>query len=335
MVVPHAPAPTTAMPIGFRVSQSSCVDQGRTSPVGLAAREAAWVPSAAVAFLRPEPDAGVAAGAGVEPGPGPAVDPIEFFGLRREGPGRWLLPVERPLCSGTGALFGGAAIGAAVAVIEEETQRALVWTAVQFATHVRPPATLAVGVEELARGRRASQARLVARLGEREVFSALATVGHRDDDQVGRVERQPPPVPRPEDCPPRPLLERHRGGFMERTEARLARAGEPGSAADGRSALWARIPGLQPGTVALAVFGDYVPFGVRQALGEGLATHSLDNTVRVLRPAGPGWVLADIAVDGVDGGFGYGRVDLWDAEGRLLATASQSFTCRRRTQTRP
>ena len=113
-------------------------------------------------------------------------------------------------------------------------------------------------------------------------------------------------------------------------------AAHEGAAVDGRSAVWARCPELAPGTASLAVFGDYVPFGVRQALGEGFSSHSLDNTLRVLRPAGAaaagggGWVLADVAIRGTSGGFGYGEVHLWDERGALLATASQSFVRRRR-----
>jgi acyl-CoA thioesterase len=41
-------------------------------------------------------------------------------------------------------------------------------------------------------------------------------------------------------------------------------------------------------------------------------------------------VLADIVMEGIASGFGHGRVHLWDDAGRLLATATQSFTCRRR-----
>jgi acyl-CoA thioesterase len=243
----------------------------------------------------------------------------------------WLLPVERTLCSGTGALFGGAAFGSAVAVLEVVTGREVVWAAAQFVHHVRPPSELQLEVTEVTRGRRASQAGVVARLDGREMWSVAATVGERDESERSAYWPERPDVPPPDSCPPRTLLARHRGGFMEHTEGRVARGWpEGGHAEDGRSAIWARLPALSPGTATLAVFGDYVPFGLRQAVGDGLTTHSLDNTLRVLRRPGPGWVLADVAIDGLLGGFGYGQVHLWDEDGALLATASQSFMSRRR-----
>jgi acyl-CoA thioesterase len=265
---------------------------------------------------------------------GPAADGLTFFGLEPIEEGRaWVMPIDKRVCSGTGALFGGAAFGAAVAVLEVATGRDLVWATTQFVNHVVPPSVLRLEVEELARGRRASQARVVARLDGREMFSAVATLGEPDPAAPVTVRTLRPDVPGPYECAPRAVLARHRGAFMERVDARLALAWpEGGHAEDGRSAVWARIPDLVPGPAALAVFGDYVPFGLRQALGEGLASHSLDNSLRVLAPMQPGWVLADIAIHGVGGGFGYGAVHLWDEAGRLLGTAGQSFTCRRRAE---
>jgi acyl-CoA thioesterase-2 len=267
----------------------------------------------------------------------------QFFGLRPDDDvGSWLLPVEASLASGTGALFGGAALGAAIAAAEERTGRPLVWATVQFVRHVRPPAVLHLVVEELVRGRRASQVKGMASLDGAEVFTFVGTTGTRDE-AVERTWTTPPAVPPPDQCPPRPMLPRHRGRFMERTEVRLASArgsGRPGAtgavpddalAGEGRSSLWARLPDLEPGAATLGALGDYVPFGLREALGDGWATHSLDNSIRVLHRPGEGWILADIVIEGVATGFGQGRVHLWDERGHLLATATQSFTCRRRS----
>ena len=69
----------------------------------------------------------------------------------------------------------------------------------------------------------------------------------------------------------------------------------------GRSALWARIPDLlEPSAAALAILGDYVPFGIGQALGAFAGGNSLDNTLRVVRIVPTEWVLLDIQVDGID-----------------------------------
>jgi acyl-CoA thioesterase len=79
---------------------------------------------------------------------------------------------------------------------------------------------------------------------------------------------------------------------------------------------------------ALAVFGDYVPFGVGQALGEYMSGSSLDNTLRVFRLVPTEWVLVDVRVDAVHNGFGHGTVHLWAEDGTLLGTASQSCVVR-------
>jgi acyl-CoA thioesterase len=97
----------------------------------------------------------------------------------------------------------------------------------------------------------------------------------------------------------------------------------------GRSALWARIPELlDPSAAALAILGDYVPFGIGQALGAFAGGNSLDNTLRVIRIVPTEWVLLDIQVDGIANGFGHGTVRLYAQDGTLMATASQSTIVR-------
>ncbi|MCZ7530444.1 MAG: thioesterase family protein [Acidimicrobiia bacterium] len=78
----------------------------------------------------------------------------------------------------------------------------------------------------------------------------------------------------------------------------------------------------------LAIFGDYVPFGISQTLGERVGGNSLDNTIRVLNRTGPQWVLADIRVHGLADGFGHGLIHLWGEDGVLLGTAAQSTIVR-------
>ena len=97
----------------------------------------------------------------------------------------------------------------------------------------------------------------------------------------------------------------------------------------GRSALWARVADLPETTAAkLAILGDYVPFGIGQALGRLGGGNSLDNTLRVYRLVPTEWVLLDIRIQAVARGFGHGVVHLWAEDGTLLATASQSTIVR-------
>jgi len=78
----------------------------------------------------------------------------------------------------------------------------------------------------------------------------------------------------------------------------------------------------------LAILGDYVPFGIGQALGEQAGGNSLDNTLRVARLVPTEWVLLDIRIDAITNGFGHGVVHLWAQDGTLLASASQSTIVR-------
>jgi acyl-CoA thioesterase len=117
-------------------------------------------------------------------------------------------------------------------------------------------------------------------------------------------------------------------------DQRLAHGRNPdeldGTHGDGRTLLWARIPELSgpidaPG---LAVLGDFVPFGVGQALGIRGGGNSLDNTLRVVDLAPTDWVLLDITVQAVERGFGHGISQMYATDGTLLATASQSCIVR-------
>ena len=55
---------------------------------------------------------------------------------------------------------------------------------------------------------------------------------------------------------------------------------------------------------------------------------SLDNTLRVRRIVPTNWVLCDIRILGVHGGFGHGSMYLFAEDGELMASASQSVIVR-------
>ena len=120
---------------------------------------------------------------------------------------------------------------------------------------------------------------------------------------------------------------------MSRLEMRLAKGrlvdeldGEQG---DGTSALWARLPdGLDESAAALAILGDYVPFGIGQALGAWAAATASTTPCGSARVVPTEWVLLDVRMHAVRNGFGHGLVHLWAEDGTLLATASQSTIVR-------
>ena len=69
------------------------------------------------------------------------------------------------------------------------------------------------------------------------------------------------------------------------------------------------------------MLGDYVPFGIGQALGLPAGGNSLDNTLRVVRVIPTEWVLVDLRIHAIERGFGHGLAHLWAEDGSLLATA--------------
>lgn len=261
------------------------------------------------------------------------MDPLAFFGLEETAdPRRWRLPVVPELCSGIGALFGGVGLGACIEALERTTGRPLVWATAQYLSYARPPAVVDIAVTGLVRGHYSSQARAVATVEGEEIFTVNAALGRRPAPWKGQwAERIA--VPAPNNSPPREDIPRHKGTLMDRIEMRIAKSRPPdelaGTPGDGRSALWVRLPDLDMSAAALAIVGDFVPFGVREALGQPVGGNSLDNTLRVMHHHhATEWMLADVRVHAVANGFGHGLVHLWADDGTLLATASQSSIVR-------
>jgi acyl-CoA thioesterase len=172
----------------------------------------------------------------------------------------------------------------------------------------------------------------VGHVVDTEVLTVNAALGCRDIPASGQWAVRPE-VPPPADCPPRHYRHGPEESIMTRLDVRLANGRDfedlDGTPGDGRSALWARMPDvLEMSAAALAILGDYVPFGIGQALGARAGGNSLDNTLRVARLVPTEWVLLDIRVHAVVNGFGHGLVHLWAEDGTLLATASQSAIVR-------
>ncbi len=258
---------------------------------------------------------------------------MTFFGLTPIDERRWRMPVIRGLCSGYGALFGGCALGASIEILERTTERPLVWATAQYLEFARPPDVVELEVTEVVRGHASSQARVRAHVEGNEIFSVVAALGRRELPWSGEWAVRPD-VPSAVDCGPRPLAPRFSGTIAEQLEMRIANGrlvedfdGIPSD--DGRSAFWVKLPSeLSLTAAALAIVADYVPMGIGQALGRQISGNSIDNTIRIVQLRPSEWVLMDIRVQALSGGFGHGVVHLWAEDGTLLATASQSVIVR-------
>lgn len=262
------------------------------------------------------------------------MDAKDFLGLQpTHNPNRWFLPVTQGISTGHGFLFGGCGLGAAIAAMEATTGRPLIWATAQYLSYARPPSVMDVDVTVPVAGRATSQARAVAHVTDTEILTVNAALGQRDTPASGAWPTRPD-VPPPADCIERGFRHNVEDSIMHRLDVRLADArdaadlgGEPSS--DGRSALWARVPELlEPSAAALAILGDYVPFGIGQALGQPAGGNSLDNTLRIARIVPTEWVLIDIRIEAIANGFGHGHIYLWAEDGTLMATASQSTIVR-------
>lgn len=257
-----------------------------------------------------------------------------FLGLREtHNPFRWYLPVEKKLCTGGNFLYGGSALGAAIAALEGATGRNVIWVTAQYLSYARPGEVMDIDVIVPVEGHAITQARVVAHVGEREIITVNAALGDREFDHHGQFEKMPD-VGRPDDYTDWRHRHLHAGTIHDFMDERLVKGRADtsldGTLGDGQTVMWARLPQVIEGVDAatLGVLGDFVPRGVGQALGIRGGGNSLDNTLRVMNLVPTTWVLLDIRVHGVARGFGHGLVHMFAEDGTLMATASQSCIAR-------
>lgn len=254
-------------------------------------------------------------------------------------PNRFTLGVTPQVCVGHPDhqfLFGGAAMGAAIAAVEAATGRPTVWATAQYLSFARPPARLDLDVPVA--GRYSSQARVTGHVGETEILTVNAAPGSRPDAVTAQWSAMPA-VPPPGDCPQISFDWVRRdddinGQFDQRSaRGRFGAARSVGGpSADGVSTMWVRARGggehRVVDRVTLALMADFLPSGIGHALGSASGGNSLDNTIRFLGIVPTEWVLCETKIEGMGGGFAHGRMRLFAETGELLATASQSMIVR-------
>lgn len=266
------------------------------------------------------------------------MDAAEFLGLTpTHNPMRWYLPITSGISTREKFMFGGCGLGAAVSAMESVCDRPVAWATAQYLSFAMVDDIMDLDVTVAVSGRRTSQARAVGRVGDREILTVNAALGSKPIE-IDEQWRTMPEVPEPAACPRRSSLVSDTGSIMGRLDMRLASGnlwdaldGVDGQRAPGgRSALWVHTPEVDMSAAALAILGDYLPFGISQAMGVWMPSNSLDNTIRVQRLVPTEWVLCDVRVDGINNGFGHGSVFLWAQDGTLLATASQTAVLHQR-----
>jgi acyl-CoA thioesterase len=260
-----------------------------------------------------------------------------FFDLRAtHNPHRWYLPLTPAVCVGppdSMFMFGGVGLASAIGAMERTCGRPVIWATAQYLSYARPPSVVDLDVWIPAQGKYNSQARVIGHVDDREILTVNAALGSRPSDLSEQWLQAPEAAP-PEDCPASEHWRHDETGLHSRIEVRVAagaygdeRIGKP--QADGRSLLWIRPrERFAIDASMLAIMADFVPSGLGNALGRNAGGNSLDNTLRIRRVVPTDWVLCDIRMLGVHGGFGHGAMYLFARNGELMATASQSVIVR-------
>jgi len=268
----------------------------------------------------------------------------EFLGLVEAGsPGRFTFVVQDHLAAhADGHLYGGTALAVSITAAELVSERRALWMTTQFVATAPTQTTISVHAEVLAPGRRTNQVRVTGTdEGGRTMFASLGATGRYKPGGLDGTFERPPSVSAPGDSErwanPVVGLARAAGfeaqlpnlspdsGFGAAIEFRGPQLHEHPDPGPGRMCLWLRRRDGVPVTAALAAFmADFVPLSVAAACGAKAGGVSLDNTIRIGAVEPTEWVLLDLRPHLAVGGYGHGAVQMWNEEGQLLATASQT-----------
>ena len=260
------------------------------------------------------------------------MDVKQFLGIQQVGKGHWRLEVDERLITPGQFLFGGCGLAAGVVALEEDSGRPCIWATAHYLSYAPTHATVDVFTTLAVVGGNVTQARATAMVDGKEILTINGALG-RGSLTADEPWTEMPDVPSPMDCPPRIIPTAYGQSIFTSTETRtaLGRTMEQmdGTKGSPNTALWARVPGhLEPSAGTLAIFGDYVSGGVANPLGQRTMGRSLDNTIRVVTLEPTEWVLCDIRMHALSGGFAQGTAFLWSERGTLLATASQTIAAK-------
>lgn len=260
------------------------------------------------------------------------MDATTFLGMTRTGEHTWSFEVTERLITPGKFLFGGCGLASGLVALEEASGRPTIWATAQYLSYAPLGAEATVETDLVTVGGRVTQARATTSCEGREILTVNAALGSGDLTSPTPWVTMPD-VRAPGDCPARVLPKRFATSIFNHLETRIA-IGRPFTELDGTpgspvSALWSRVPGhFDTSAAMLAIFGDYVAGGVTQPLGRNTMGRSLDNTIRVATLESTEWVLCEIHMHALAGGFAQGTAFLWSQSGTLLATASQSIAAK-------
>jgi acyl-CoA thioesterase len=271
-----------------------------------------------------------------------------FLGLEGDPATGWFeFVVEDRLARLDGRLYGGTAIAVSLAAAEQVTQRPALWMTTQFVSTAGNAERITVLVEVLAPGKRTNQVRVTGTdAAGHTVFASVGATGHHRADGLSGTFERCPAVTAPADAErwatpfsgmaraagielPRDVLPEGTGftAVIELRNAEIIEHPDPGP---GRLCVWVRRKDGEPITPALAAYmADMVPLSVAHACGVFAGGISLDNSIRIGSFTESEWILLDLRPHLAVGDYGHGVAHIWDADGHLMATASQTASMRR------
>lgn len=260
------------------------------------------------------------------------VDARSFLEMERTGDEAWSFVVTERVITPGNFLFGGCGLASALVALEEASARPTIWATAQYLSYAPLGATVTVKTDLAVVGGHVTQARATTFAENREILTVNGAFGNGELTATTPWVTMPD-VKSPEECPERVMPERFNRSIFNHLDARIA-LGRPFEQIDGTpgspdSALWSRVPGhFDLSAATLAIFGDYVAGGLSQPLGFSTMGRSLDNTIRIVKLEPTDWVLTEIHMHALHGGFAQGTAFMWSESGTLLATASQSIAAR-------
>lgn len=252
--------------------------------------------------------------------------------MERTGESTWSFEVTERVITPGNFLFGGCGLASALVALEEASARPTIWATAQYLSYAPLGSTVTVKTDLAVVGGHVTQARAITYAEDREILAVSGAFGTGELSAPNAWVTMPN-VEAPLACPERVMPERFNRSIFNHVDTRVA-LGRPFEEIDGTpgspiSALWSRVPGhFDISAATLAIFGDYVAGGLSQPLGFATMGRSLDNTIRVVRLEPTEWVLTEIHMHALSGGFAQGTAFMWSESGNLLATASQSIAAR-------
>jgi acyl-CoA thioesterase len=260
------------------------------------------------------------------------VDAQSFLAMERTGEETWTFEVTERVSTPGNFLFGGCGLASALVALEEASARPTIWATAQYLSYAPLGATVTVKTDLAVVGGHVTQARATTFAENREILTVNGAFGTGELTSTTPWVTMPE-VKSPQECPERIMPERFNRSIFNHLESRIA-LGRPFEQIDGTpgspiSALWSRVPGhFDLSAATLAIFGDYVAGGLSQPLGFSTMGRSLDNTIRIVTLEPTDWVLTEIHMHALHGGFAQGTAFMWSESGALLATASQSIAAK-------